>query len=258
MGAKRDQPVATGVQVLDRAVHLLAALRDSGEMTAQQLAAAVDEPRSTVYRLLSSLRAHGLVDVGTAPGSYVLGLELFTLGAGVPARFDLRRVALPVMERIHAMTEETVYLCVRHGGAGVCIERIDGLHVQSLALRVGGSLPLHAGGASMALLAHAPEEEWRAYAADGLAPLTPQTITSTKALVRALRETRERGYAVSDQDVTVGIAAIGAPVFDHRDRVVGALSLSGLRDLVLGSELERNRTLVVDGAREISRGLGSP
>ena len=56
------------------------------------------------------------------------------------ARFDERQAALPVMRRIHEETEETVYLCVRRGREAVCIERLDGLWVQSMALRLGGSL----------------------------------------------------------------------------------------------------------------------
>ena len=69
------------------------------------------------------------------------------------ARFDERQAALPHMEHLHDMTGETVFLCVRRGLRAVCIERIEGSHVVSLALRLGGSLPLHAGAAPRALLA---------------------------------------------------------------------------------------------------------
>ena len=67
------------------------------------------------------------------------------LGAAVIERLDERQAALPVMERIHEATGETVFLLVRRGDDAVCIERLEGLRVQSLALRLGGSLPLHVG-----------------------------------------------------------------------------------------------------------------
>jgi len=63
-------------------------------------------------------------------------------------RLDERQAALPLMERIHERTGETVFLCVRRGDEAVCIERLDGLRVQSLALRLRDSLPLHLRGAT--------------------------------------------------------------------------------------------------------------
>ena len=73
-------------------------------------------------------------------------------------RFDERQLALPVMERLHELTEETVFLCVRRDDVAVCIECLPGKHVQALALGLGGSLPLHAGAAPRVLLAYEPKD----------------------------------------------------------------------------------------------------
>ena len=89
------------------------------------------------------------------------------LGAAVVERLDERQAALPVMERIHERVGETVFLLVRRGRNAVCIERLEGLRVQSLALRLGGSLPLHAGAGPRALLAWEPEAEWEEYVDEG-------------------------------------------------------------------------------------------
>src|SRR5207244_10669190 len=95
---------------------------------------------------------------GSRPGTYRLGWRLLRLGSAVIARLDERQAALPVMERIHERTGETVFLCVRRGDDAVCIERLDGLRVQSLMLRLGGSLPLHLGAGPRTLLAWEPPE----------------------------------------------------------------------------------------------------
>src|ERR687886_65269 len=151
---------------------------------------------------------------------------------------------------------ETTFLCVRRGYEAVCIERIDGARVTLLALALGGSLPLHAGAVTRAILAFEPREFWDEYVEHhGVEVFTPKTPASREALFAELEATRERGYAISDEDVTPGIAAIGAPIFDHSGRVRAGLSLGGMRDVLHGHESQALEMLL-EGAREISRALG--
>jgi DNA-binding IclR family transcriptional regulator len=245
-----------GVAVLAKATALLDAIAAEGEATPARLAELTGEPRSTVYRLLASLQQLELVEPGRRRGTYLLGLKLFRLGSTVISRFDARQAALPVMERIHEQMGETVFLCIRRGYEAVCIERIDGRRVNVLALGLGGSLPLHAGAVARTLLAFEPPAFWEEY----LEQWQPQALTSKTPATRAalldeLRLTRERGYAISDEDVTPGVGAVGAPIFDHTGAVRAALSFGGMRDYVF-DDPERSIALAVEGAAEISRALG--
>lgn len=245
------------IQVLGKAALLLDRLADEPDVGAARLAELIGEPRSTVYRLLANLQQLELVEPGARRGTYRLGLKLFRLGSAVVGRFDERQAAFPVMERIHEETEETVYLCIRRGYEAVCIERIDGRWVQSMALQLGGSLPLHVGAAPRVLLAHEPRGFWEEYFAQGpLTAFTPNTLTSPKRLVRALERVRASGCARSDEDVVLGIAAVGAPIFDHHGAIRAALSMSGPCPTILGENAEASEELITDGAREVSRALG--
>lgn len=249
----RDNPVRS----LAKAVLLLEALADEREATPRRLADVLHEPRTTVYRLLTGLQALDMVEGGSRPGTYRLGWRLLRLGSAVIERLDERQAALPVMERIHERTGETVFLCVRRGDDAVCIERLDGLRVQSLALRLGGSLPLHLGAGPRALLAWEPREEWEAYVERRpLEAMTEKTPATRDALFHELEQSLAQGYAVSDEDVTPGIASLGAPVFDYSGRVRAAVSIGGLRRLLLEDIREEAVELLVTGAREISVALG--
>jgi DNA-binding IclR family transcriptional regulator len=238
-------------------VHLLEQLAEAREATPRRLAELLDEPRTTTYRLLRSLEALDLVEPGTQPGTFRLGWKLMRLGAAVVERLDERQAALPVMERVHERVGETVFLVVRRGWDAVCIELLEGLRVQSLALRLGGSLPLHVGAGPRALLAWEPREVWDEYVESGsLAGGTDRTPATRAALVRELEVTLAQGYAVSDEDVTPGIASLGAPIFDYTGSVRAALSIGGLKTHVLGEGREAFVELLVQGAREISTVLG--
>jgi DNA-binding IclR family transcriptional regulator len=249
-GAESDATLA-------RAALLLQRLAEEHEAAPSRLADLTGDSRSEVFRLLESLTRLELVEPGGRAGTYRLGLGLLRLGSAVVARFDERQAALPVMEEVHQETEETVYLCIRRGYDAVCIERLDGLWVQSMALRLGGSLPLHVGAAPRALLAHEPRTFWDEYLAHGpLEVRTTRTPTTREALLAELEATLERGYAVSDGDVVDGIASLGAPIFDHQGRARAAMSIGGPRPRVIGENLVANAQLVVDGAARISRELG--
>src|SRR5947209_707909 len=222
------------VRSLAKAVLLLEAFSDEPEATPRRLSEVLHEPRTTVYRLLTGLQALDMVEAGSRAGTYRLGWRLLRLGSAVIERLDERQAALPVMERIHERTGETVFLCVRRRDDAVCIERLDGLRVQSLALRLGGSLPLHVGAGPRALLAWEPREEWEAYVERrSLEPLTEHTPTTKKELFAELERCVALGYAVSDEDVTHGIASLGAPIFDYSGRIRAAISIGGMKRFLL-------------------------
>jgi len=246
------------IKVLAKAARLLEVLAEFPDSTPASLAQRLGEPRSTVYRLIQDLAVLGYVEEGPRPGTYRLGLELFRLGSLVGLRFDVRERAAPVMNTIHAELEETVYLVVRRHHEAVCIDRIEGVHIRSMALQLGGALPLHLGAGPRVLLAFEPREYWDEYFAEvKLEPRTPRTPTTQAGIVALLEEARHLGYTISDEDVTVGITSVGAPIFDHTGRAHAALSVGGMRSAILGhGGGERAVELVSNGAAEISRRMG--
>ncbi|MGH9105674.1 MAG: IclR family transcriptional regulator [Acidimicrobiales bacterium] len=246
------------VKVLAKVARLLELIADYPDSAPPALAQRLGEPRPTVYRLVQDLVTLGYVEEGPRPGTYRLGMELFRLGSLVGLQLDVRERAAPVMADIHQALEETVYLVVRRRHEAVCIDRIEGVHIRSMALHLGGSLPLHLGAGPRALLAYQPREYWDQYFAEvQLEALTPRSPTTRPGIVALLEETRHLGYAISDEDVTIGISSVGAPIFDHSGQVHTALSVGGLRSAVLGDGSgERAVKLVTEGAAEISRKMG--
>lgn len=248
----------SGVMLVRKVSEILEVL-SRGEASAAELARAIDEPRSSIYRILGSMRSEGLVESGRERGQFRLGVRLLSLGSAVASGFDERAFARPFMEQLHELTGETVFLCVPREDRAVCIERIDGKRVQSLALRLGGSLPLHAGASSRALLAGRSPDLWEKYIADNepLEAFTALTPCDPDDLRRVLAEAASSGLAVSDQDVTLGISAFGAPITDYEGRTRAALSISGVRESILGPDSEAWQRGLLDAAAEISRAFGA-
>jgi DNA-binding IclR family transcriptional regulator len=250
---------SAGIQVIDRAAALLGVLAESRKpVPLREIAEKAGLQRSTTRRILGTLENHGFCERDEA-SRYRLGLRLFELGTLVQRRFELRDCGRPQLEYLADRSQLTVSLCVLQNRRAVCIDRIDGHHAHSLALAVGGSLPLHAGAAPRALLAHLPDTELDAYLdrpPDAFQQLTHKTIVSPADIYRDVKQIRVRGWSYGDEDVTEGLSAIGAPVFDYTRRAVGAISLSGLTPAVVKNK--RNLiALVTEAAQKTSICLGS-
>lgn len=249
----------SGVQSVGRALDLLEAFPKYGpELGLTRIASLLQMNKATAYRLLSTLEERGYVERSPETRKYRLGVRAFELGSYFQSQLEVRRIALPFMKAMVEQTGEAAFLCIREGDEALCVERVESQQeVNIFSLRVGGKQPLHCGAAPRALLAGLEEAEVAAYARrTGLPGFTSHTLTSLDSLLEDVQLTRSRGYVVSLNDVTVGIAAVGAPVYDHLRRLIASISLSGLSSRYGPERISELADIVVASARQFSRQLG--
>ncbi|MDI2033589.1 IclR family transcriptional regulator [Paenarthrobacter nitroguajacolicus] len=246
-----------GMNLVTKSAAVLQAIADAGELTVGELAERTGEPASSLYRLLSTLQAIGWVEDGSRRGKTRLGIDFIRLGAKLEAQLDLRELARPELEKLHAATGQTAFLCIRRDLRAVCIDRIDGLDVQIHNLRLGESMPLGQGAAPRAILAFESDELVERY----LRELPEDEFFGPVAknaddLRRRLKETAADGVAVAHSDWGQGIGGVGAPIFNHADEVVGALSISGQTHRLFHTGYDPVE-MVVSAAAAVSRALGA-
>ncbi len=216
--------------MLERGIQILQAFRpNGGTLTLTVLVERTGLPKPTAYRL-----AEALVDLGLLERQrtgYRPGLGLFELGELVPAKVDLREVALPFMQDLYEATHETVHLGIRDGLDVVYAEKIHGHGGVDVPSRVGGRLPLSSTGVGKALLAYADADVVEAVLCRPLRRLTEHSTTDPARLVEQLEEIRRTGLAYERDEAAIGVSCIAAPVL--RDgRAVAALSLTLAADRV--------------------------
>jgi IclR family transcriptional regulator, acetate operon repressor len=204
---------------LRASVNTLAA---TGPLSAADLAKEIGVPRPSAYRLSAALVHAGLAtaqdDGSVKLGTIWLDYGQSALQSAAPwfHRDDLLR-------DLRDSSRLTVYLSVPRPGRTVCIRRLHGHGVQVLVLKPGGALPLHLGGVGRITLAFGPDD-----AARYLAELSDESV-SNEAMAADVALSRERGYCLSDEDVTIGVAAVAVPVWDAKGSFLAALSVAGLR-----------------------------
>ena len=220
-----------GAQAIARAALLLRLVTSSGADGAslQELSRAADLSRSTAHRLLSALRAEGLVDRDEST-RWMPGPELFLMGSVAAARYDVTAQARDIVRSLAVKTEESAFFSVRRADETVCLLREEGsFPIRSFVLSEGVRFPLGVASAGLAILAFLPDHDVDAYL-ERHPELAAQwgRPHSRKPLRARLAETKERGYAINPGLIVEGSWGIGAAVFDRAGRPEWALSLTGV------------------------------
>ena len=246
-------------RAVERAAQILLALASgTPRLGVSEISELVDIPKPTVHTMLRTLERQGLVVQEAEGGKYALGPAVLQLGNAYLDGSELRARSASWAERLARQTGEAVWVGVLSGHNVVVVHhafRPDDL-VQ--ILEVGAAVPWHACALGQAIAASLDDGARKALLAGPLPRLTGRTVTDPEALHQTLVAVRERGYAVEDQEATLGDAGLAAPVYDWSGRTVGALGLVGPVDRLLGAEQERRLADAVrTTARALSRDLGA-
>lgn len=247
------QPGSNSIQVIERLARLLDVIAGHKDpVSLKILSAETGLHPSTAFRILSSLAEHGFVE-RTSRGNYQLGVKLMQLGSRVSSGVDIRKVALPLMEKLRDRLGETVNLTVREGDEVVYIERTLANRMIRVEQVIGSRAPLHVTAIGKLMLGDQGEAACRSYAKRSKLPAyTINTHTKVTALLQDCLAAAKRGYAFDNEEAELGVGCIGTLVRDASGQVVAGLSVS--------APIERRRdewtAQVMETGEQISRQLG--
>lgn len=189
---------------------------------------ACDLPRSTTYHLLNAMEEEGFVVHLADEHRFGLGPAAFELGSGYARQEPLQRIARRPLADLVDRTAQSAHLAILHGREVLYVieERAPGR--PPLVTDVGVRLPAHLTASGRAILARLPASQVRALYPSaahfvdrhGRGPATPS------ALRALLSDTRQRGHAVEDGEVTPGLASVAVAVLDHNQHPVAAVALT--------------------------------
>lgn len=246
------------IAAIERAADVLSLMADGDEADfgVTEIAKALGFSKAVVYRILSSLREPGFVQVDEDTRRYRLGPAVLRLSSAYLRRVDVRGLARPEMEALVVATGESATLSVRDGWQRIYIDQVTPDRDVKMEVQLGRSVPLHAGASSKAFLAFfRPAELDRFFADVSLDALTSATVTDEKALRRELERVRQRRYAVSKGERLQGAASVASPILGHDGTPVAVMSVSGPVERFRGELDDAAKHLVAATAR-LSAQLG--
>src|ERR1700754_149155 len=213
-------------------------------------------PRSTTYQLLTTLAESGFVVHLADERRYSLGVAAYELGTGYVRQAPLQRIARVPLGRLVDRIGHTAHLAVLHGREGIYVieERAPGR--PPLVTDVGVRLPAHLTASGRAMLAALTRAHVRALYPEPDAFVTRHEVgpQSLSALRRILVETRRRGHAIEDGEVTPGLVSIAVAVLDSAGYPVASVTLT-----FPGTPAEEQAVLVAEvnrTARAVAHRIG--
>ncbi|UOQ57853.1 IclR family transcriptional regulator [Leucobacter allii] len=240
-------------KVLANATAVIDLLSREGALSPAEIATATGIARSSVYRLVDALVSIRLVEPAAAAAGSRVRLHRRWLRLADAAALGLTEWsgAQGVLEEVAHDTGLTAYLTVPDGDMATCVAWARGSGIDLLELRPGRSLPLNAGAAGRCFLAFNGPLADRVFEHGDWPVFTDRTLADTASLRIDAETNRARGYVLSDEDVTVGVGALGVPLM--RDgQLVGCLSVGGLAEAIRGEQESLARRV----ARAADRLLG--
>ncbi|WP_462410439.1 IclR family transcriptional regulator [Neobacillus sp. Marseille-QA0830] len=240
-------------------LELLSDYEDPSGIGFEEILTMTNLPRSTAFRILSTLERKAFVEKTTQEKSikWKIGIGLMRIGLEQVSKMNIRSEAMPVMKWLSDETDEYVQLGVLFQGKVMYIEHIKRLKQLSMYAELGSLLHANLSAAGMVLLSDlSPTLIDQIISENGLPKSTEKTITSPEEFKNKLNEVRMNGYAIDDEMFAVGIRCIAAPIYDHSGKAIAAIGISGFASHISGIGLERKKNLVIEAGYRISERLG--
>ncbi len=246
-------------QSIVRAIKILELLAREQGAGITFLAREMATNKSSVYRIVNTLKQLGYVRQDRENDKYSLTIKLQELGSAACFHSDLRNEAVPIMERIARETEETIHLAALEEEELVYLHKVDSTQTLKVSMMssIGKTAPLYCTGLGKALLAWLPErQQQEILKKQKLHKHTANTPATPESIRKALAETRQQGFSIDNEEHEIGVRCVAAPIFDRKGDVVAALSIAGPSIRMTKERMDQYTPLIVAAAKSVSTKLG--
>ncbi len=214
------------VQSIDRAFDILELLANNQEgITLSDLGRELCLHKSTVHRLLASLKERGYIEQTGKSGLYRLGLGFILLSSSYLNGIELKTESEPYLKELSRLLNQTVFLAILQENQVVYIDKYE----QANSLRrysiIGRRAPLYCTSLGKSLLLDKSDEDIIRLTADvPFNKRTVNTIPDIETLVIEIASSRGRGWTIDDQENEYGVQCMAVPIFDYRGQIIAAIS----------------------------------
>ena len=246
--------MSESVRAVERALDILLCFsRQTPELSMTQIAEQIGIHKSTVHRLLATLENKRFVQRDPDTGIYRLGIRLLQMAYLTLEQNDIRRLAIPYLQRLGEQYQENIHLAVLDDADVVFTYIIESPQRVKLAAAIGQRLPAYATASGKAILAFLPEELVRRFTNRGMPQLTPRTHVSPETFFKDMNSIKQQGFAISEQEYEEAINAVAAPIFDVGGQPVASIAVAGPAYRLTGERMSEIGPVVIATAREITR-----
>jgi DNA-binding IclR family transcriptional regulator len=203
-----------GAPSVKKAFAILNAISSSKEgLGVSDLAKKLKMAKSTVHGMTSALEELGAVMRDPRTKKYKLGFTLLEIGRSAYSQIDLKTAARPVTEDLMEKTRTSIFLGILNWDHVTILDIVEARQDLNITAPVGSNIPLFAGAVGKVFLASMEEEQAaKIISSKGLPRFTDNSIVDSKLYHKELKQVREKGYAVDDEEYIMGVRAVASPL----------------------------------------------
>lgn len=251
------KPAETKIQSLDRAIDILEHIARGGGMTLSEIAEKSGQSAATIYRILATCSARHLVEIDAITQEWHIGPESFRIGSAFLQRTGIVERARPMMRALMLETGETANLGVESNRQVLFLSQVETHENIRAFFPPGTQSPMHASGIGKALLANADDKTIEAYLKSGeIETFTENTISNRKELRTELARIKSQGYAFDNEEKSIGMRCVAAPIFNAYGEAIAGISISGPTARLTLERIDMICRHVMEQAQTLSVGLG--
>jgi DNA-binding IclR family transcriptional regulator len=247
----------TGIQSVNRALSLVSLFtHGSPRLGITEISKAIGLPKPTVHGLVRTLVKQGFLQQDPQTRKYRLGFKIYELGIVLAGSLEINQKGAGPAYQLAKQTGLVSRIAIWDLDSALLTVNIEPRSHLFFVHQIGPRLPAYCSAVGKALLAFLEPQEFQGYVERvKLKPLTANTITKKKQLLKEIAETRRKGYSTDREENVLGLACLGTPIFGCGGRLEGAISVSGdAKDIYKGIETLLPELLKT--GKEISRSLG--
>lgn len=228
------------------------------EKTLKQLADESGLHKSTVFRIMETLENIAWIRKDPKTGAYRIGFGIFELGTRAVSGIDFYNASLPHLERLVKITEQSAHLVINDHGEALYLNKVEAPgSLITQPSQIGLRFPMHCTAVGKVLLSNIGEVGLDQIIAEkGMKKLTHNTISNKGELLVEINKIRDQGYAIDNEEIQPGLRCVAAPIKDYTNKVVAAISVSGLVSNMSDETIPFVIGEIVDTADKISSDLG--
>ena len=259
-GRPRNQIVNNApstVHALERGLVILQTLAREGYLSLTDLSLMAGVPTSTAHRILTTLEKLGFTEINEATNEWAVGIEAFRVGNAYLERTSLIESSRKPMRDLMEASGETANLAIADSGDVVFISQAESDNPIRAFFRPGTRGHMHASGIGKALLANMLRRDVeKILQRKGCPQFTSKTLTTPSALFDDLAVTRERGWALDDEERYDGMRCIASPIFNSYGEAIAGISVSGPTVRFADKRLELIGPQVREAALQVTALIG--
>ncbi len=203
-----------GAPSVKKAFAILAAISPTKDgMGVSDLAKKLKMAKSTVHGMTSALEELGALMRDPLTKKYKLGFTLLEIGRSAYSQIDLQTSSRPITEALMERTQTSVFLGILNWGQVTILDIVESRQELNITAPIGSVIPLFAGAVGKVFLASMSEgQAVNIVKSKGLPRFTDNSIVDMDLYFNELRQVREKGYAVDDEEYIAGVRAVASPL----------------------------------------------